>query len=223
MQGIRLACSEADLTGVRIGVPSHLSDFKTLHKQEFEAFERALGALERFGATIVHNVIISGADEYEALSSGEKQIILDTDMKIAINSYLSTLTRNPNNVHSLQSLINFTKSCPEEEYPLRNVEGFERAQATYPDGDLYRKMIARDEYFAGEGGIESALSRHRCVVLLVPTLSVTLQTFAAKVGSPVMSVPMGSFSEDAAVEVDAKNRLINIAPGIPYVSLLVTG
>jgi amidase len=84
-------------------------------------------------------------------------------------------------------------------------------------------MIARDEYFAGEGGIESALNRHRCDVLLVPTLSVTLQTFAAKVGSPVMSVPMGSFSEDAAVEVDAKNRLINIAPGIPYVSLLVTG
>jgi amidase len=103
------------------------------------------------------------------------------------------------------------------------VEGFERAQTTYPDGDLYRKMIARDEYFASEGGIEGALNCHRCDVLLVPTLSVTLQTFAAKAGSPVMSVPMGSFSKNTAVEVDAKNRLINIAPGIPFVSLLVTG
>ncbi|KAF1922004.1 amidase signature domain-containing protein [Ampelomyces quisqualis] len=216
VQGIAVACLKIALSGVRIGVPWNLSDLKTLHRDKFEPFKRALDALECAGATIVHNVIISGAEEYEALSPSEKQIILDTDMKIAINSYLSSLTTNPQNIHDLRDLIEFTKSCPGEEYPHRNVEGLERAQATDADDELYQSMLAKDEYFAGEGGIDGALNRHECNVLLIPTLSVTLQTFAAKAGSPVMSVPMGSFAEGTEVEVDAKNGLVNIAPGIPF-------
>jgi amidase len=219
MQGIAATCLKKNLSGVRIGVPSNLSDLKTLHKDKLEAFQRALDTLQFAGATIVHDVIISGVEEYEALSTSEKQIILDTDMKMAVNLYLSSLTTNPHNIHTLQDLIDFRKSCPEEEYPRRNVEGLERAQATDPEDELYKKMLAKDEYFTGEGGIEGALTRHRCDVLLVPTLSVTLQTFAAKAGSPVMSVPMGLFAKDTEVEVDAKNGLVDIAPGIPYVDV----
>jgi amidase len=206
---------KVDLSGVRIGVPWHISDFKTLHQDKVEPFKRALEALEQAGATIVHDVVVSGADEYEAMSPAKKQIILDTDMKAAINEYLASLVMNPMYIHDLQELIDLTKVCPGEEYPQRNVEGLERAQATHPDNQLYRDMLAADEDFVGEGGVEAALTRHRCDVLLVPTLSVTLQTFAAKAGSPVLSVPMGSFAEDTEVEVDEKNGLINIAPGIP--------
>lgn len=210
-----LACLRVDLSGVRIGVPWHISNFKTLHKDKVESFKRALEALERAGATIVHDVVVSGVDEHEAMSPAKKQIILDTDMKVAINEYLDSLATNPQNIHNLQDLIDFTKGCPGEEFPQRNVEGLERAQATQPENQLYWEMLAADEYFVGEGGIEAALTRHRCDVLLIPTLSVTLQIFAAKAGSPVMSVPMGTFAEGTEVEVDAKNGLINIAPGIP--------
>jgi amidase len=77
-------------------------------------------------------------------------------------------------------------------------------------------MLALNAYFTGKGGIHGALSRHRCEVLLVPTLSTTLQTFAAKTGSPVVSVPMGSYSTGTEVEKDEKNGLVNVAPGIPF-------
>ncbi|KAF1937303.1 hypothetical protein EJ02DRAFT_310130, partial [Clathrospora elynae] len=52
-------------------------------------------------------------------------------------------------------------------------------------------MLAREVHWMGEGGIEAALSRNRCDVLISQTLCVTLQIFAAKAGSLVISVPVG--------------------------------
>lgn len=218
IQDINPACRSLDLAGIRIGVPWHLKDVTTLHHAKLEPFERVLSVLKRAGATIIYDVVVSGAEEYDIMSPSEKSIILDTDMKLAMNSYLSALTTNPQCVHSLHDLIDFTKSCPSEEFPSRNVECFERAEATDPNNELYVKMLSRDEYFVGEGGIEGALGRHRCTVLLMPTPCATLQTFAAKAGSPVMSVPLGSYPEGTEIETDAKNGLVTVAPGIPYVS-----
>jgi amidase len=76
-------------------------------------------------------------------------------------------------------------------------------------------MLAKDAYFAGDGGIEGALTRHGCHVLLVPTLCVTLQTFAAKAGSPVLSVPMGCYPEGTVVQRDKGNGLVDVAAGVP--------
>ncbi|KAF2625338.1 hypothetical protein BU25DRAFT_492979 [Macroventuria anomochaeta] len=81
-------------------------------------------------------------------------------------------------------------------------------------------MLEKDKYFAG--CIESALDRYDCDVLLMPTLSVALQTFAAKAGSPVISVPMGIYPEETQVEADPKIGLITVAPGIPL-SMFVYG
>jgi amidase len=215
LQGIGHMCSKSDLTGMCIGIPWHLNDLNSLHGAKVESFKKVLGALKQAGATFVHDVHVTGAEEYEALSVVEKQIILDTDMKIAINEYLASLTTNPQNIQNLRDLVDFIKSCPAEEYPQRNVEGFERAQATDPSSVLYLRMLGRDEHFAGEGGIQGALNRHRCDILLVPTLSVILQTFAAKAGSPVLSVPMGIYPEGTPVEINAKNGLVKVAPNIP--------
>lgn len=152
---------------------------------------------------------------YEALSAAEKSVILDTDMKISINYYLSSLATSPQKIPNIQDLIEFTKSHPREEYPARNVAGLERAEATDPENELYKAMLAKDEYFIGDGGILGALNRHRCSVLLIPTLSVTLQMFAAKAASPVMSVPMGLYPAGTEVLKDEKNGLIDVASGIP--------
>jgi amidase len=204
------------LHGIRIGVPSSLSDIQHLAPCKTTAFEHTLALLERAGATIIRNVQVTGAKSWEALPQEAKDIILTTDMKIAINTYLASLATNPHNVHNLEDLVAFTKRHPAEQYPQRNVEGLERAQATDPDQLLYKSMLARDEYYTGEGGIEAALCRRRCDVMIVPTLSVTMQSFAAKAGSPVMSVPMGVFPGDSQVEKDARNGLVNVAPGIPF-------
>lgn len=216
LQEISPLCLDLDLSGMRIGIPWQLKDIKTMHSARYEPFRLVLSILVDAGATLVHDLAIQGAEEYENFSTEEKQIILDTDMKHAINTYLSSLTSNPNRINNLQDLIDFTKSCPEEEFPRRNVAGLERAQATDPCDERYLKMLARNAYFAGEGGIQGALDRHCCEVILATTLSNTLQNFAAIAGSPIVSVPMGSYPDKTDIEEDEKNGLLNIAPGIPF-------
>lgn len=143
-------------------------------------------------------------------------------MKVALNSYFSCVTTNPQNMHTMHDLITFTKSYSEEEYPARNVEGFERAAATSTDDPLYREMLAKDAYFSDKGGTPGALIDDKCHVLLIPTLSSTLQTLAAKAGSPILSVPMGSYPPDTKIGIDEKNGLVDVAPGIPF-SVYVLG
>jgi amidase len=162
------ACTNLDLSGMRIGITWHLNHIKNLHESKFEPFKRVLQVLKQARATFVHDLIITGAEEYENLSNNEKQIILDTDMKISIYTYLSSLKTNPNSIHTLQDLIDFTKSTPAEAYPHRNLVVLERAQSTDITNELNHKMLAKDTYFANEGGIIGALDRHRCAILLVP-------------------------------------------------------
>ncbi|KAH5392462.1 hypothetical protein HBI68_241490 [Parastagonospora nodorum] len=216
IKDITCSFSKTSLSTMRIGIPWSLQGLTILSLPKREAFRHVLIALQRAGATLVHDVHMPGAAEFEALTPAQKSIILDTDMKTSINTYLSSLVTNPQNIHNLHDLIAFTKACPEEEFPARNVEVLERAERTHPDDTLYLDILSRDEYFAGQGGIPGALDRRRCDVLLLPTLSVTMQTFAAKAGSPVLSLPMGVYAEDTLVERDDRNGLVDVAPGIPF-------
>ncbi|KAF1358276.1 amidase signature enzyme [Lizonia empirigonia] len=204
-----------NLKGFRIGVPLDLTDLKNIPVCKLDAFGRTLFRLEAMGgATIVTDIKVEGVREYEGLSQEEKQIVLDTDMKIAIEDYLKRLQANPHNIHNLRDLIEFTKACPGEEYPVRNVAGLERAERADPEGELYKVMVEKDKYFAD--CIETTLDRFCCDLLLIPDLSVTLQTFAAKGGSPVLSVPIGHYPKGTPTDLDPKNDLITTAPGIPF-------
>lgn len=109
-----------DLRGIRIGVPLDLIAFEDLPECKLEAFGRALFRMEAKGAKVNNKITIQGWREYEALSQEEKQIILDTDMKMAINHYLADLDTNPQGINDLQDLIDFTKECPGEGYPARS-------------------------------------------------------------------------------------------------------
>jgi amidase len=211
LDALRSKRSITDLRSLRIAVPTAMLYCTPGFK--LEAFGRALWRLENNGATVVNRVIIPGLCEYADLSQQESQIVLDTDMKIAINDYLSNLRTNPQNINDLQDLIDFTKTCPEEGYPARNVAGLERAQATDPNSELYKAMLKKDEHLAG--CISNALDRYSCDVLLIPFLSPVLQTFAAKAGSPVLSVPLSVYPEDTPVVIDSKNGLIIEASGLP--------
>ena len=209
------ACSVTDLNGIRIGVPSSLAELQGLPEMKQQAFSHALSFLYNAGAEIVFDIEISGAKEYEALSQEAKDIVLDTEMHLALTSYLSSLTKNPQSIHSIADLISFTKTHPKEEYPERNVTVLERVEKAHPDDPLYREMLVKDEYFGEEGGIPGALDRHDLDVLLTPTMSVTLQTFAARSGSPALSVPMGKYPEGMGVERDKRNGFVTVAPEIP--------
>jgi amidase len=217
LQQFNAACSTPDLKGLRIGIPSSLPFFSTLHPAKRTAFTTALCALENAGATLVHDITIAGYETYTALSPLQKNIILDTHMKTAVESYLSSLTTNPNKIYTLQDLITFTQNCPGEEYPQRNTAVLERALLTCPDDPAYLDMLALDSTFSnGENSIASALAEYDCDVLLIPALDPTLQTLAAKAGSPILSIPIGIYPDTTEVVVDKGNGMVDIAPGIPF-------
>jgi amidase len=214
-QSLNFSISNAYLSGLRIGIPSSFADLENIHPAKHQAFKRALYLFEAVGGDIVQGIDILGAEEYANLPPSHKHILLDTDMKQAINNYLANLATNPQNIHNLQDLITFTKAHPEEEYPQRNVAVLERALATDPADELYKQMLAKDEWFKGGGGIEGALKRHKLSILLIPMLSPTLNAFTSKAGSPCLSIPMGKYPAGTDVECDPGNGLVNVAPGIP--------
>lgn len=135
---------------------------------------------------------VTGAGEYEALSPSDRQIILDTDMKIATTDYLSTLEIDSNVADSLRDLIDFTRSHPGQELPQRNPEGLERAEATYLESAVYRNMLTSDAYIAGEGRIPGSLTRYRCNGLLFPNLSVHFRHSQLKQGVRCLACPWGN-------------------------------
>jgi hypothetical protein len=65
-------CTNLDLYGMRIDIPWRLNDVKTLRGEKFESFKRVLQALNYPGANFAHDVVISGAKEYECLSTSER-------------------------------------------------------------------------------------------------------------------------------------------------------
>ncbi|KAF2655126.1 amidase signature enzyme [Lophiostoma macrostomum CBS 122681] len=205
-----------NLSGIRIGIPTRalLPECFDVHSAKQAAFSKLVYRLSACGATIVPEVTIPLATMYAELPSEHKEIVLNTDMKTSVNKYLSSLTTNPNHIHSLTDLIAFTKSCPVEEYPARNVARLEAANATSLTDPLYKEMLKKDDHFATV--IPEVLRTNDLHVLVIPSLSVTLQTFAAKTGSPVMSVPISQYPEDTAVEIDRSSGLVNVAPGIPF-------
>ncbi|CAE7194314.1 Amidase [Pyrenophora teres f. teres] len=218
LRDLDIAISTPCIHGIRIAIPcpytlrefQNLSPFKTL------AFDNLVLSLKEAGATVIRNVAIPGAPVWASLSLPEQTILFYADMKASINAYLSSLTTNPYNITDLASLIAFTKHHPDEQYPRRNVEGLENAQAADLDASLYKKMLEKEDYFInGEGGIHAALTACCADVIILPTLSPTMQMLAAKAGSPVMSVPMGIFPVDTIVEKDEGSGLVSVAPGIP--------
>ncbi|KAL5380116.1 hypothetical protein PMIN06_011114 [Paraphaeosphaeria minitans] len=219
---LKSSCSSTSLNGVKIGVPSNVADLIGVHPAKLKAFVKALSLLEMAGADIVQDIDIIGLNEFERLTQVERNILLDTEMKLAINKYLSSLCTNPQNIKTLDDLIVFTKSHPKEEYPQRNVAVLERALATDPNDDLYQEMLAKDAWFAGDGGIQGTLKRHRLDILLTPSLSPTLNSLAAKAGSPCISIPMGRYPVGTEVTLDLGNGLVNVAPGLPF-SMYVFG
>jgi amidase len=221
LQHIQQTSSAPDLKGLRIGIPSSLPFFSTLRPAKRTAFTTALSALENAGAILIPDVYVAGYETYTALSSAQKNIMLDTDLKTGIEAYLSSLTTNPNKIHTLADLIEFTQNCAGEEYPARNTEVLERALLTCPDDPAYLDMLALDSTFShGENSIASALNTSECDLLIVPNLDPVLQTLAAKAGSPVLSISIGIYPDTTEVVVDKGNGMVDIAPGIPYVTYI---
>ena len=108
------ACKHKALKGARLGIPRNgislfLSDTTA---PIMAAFDDALRIIKNAGADIQDNTDFATFDE--PAFSRNSGIVLDTDFSSGLADYLSKLASNPNDVHTLDDLIRFTKCHPGE-------------------------------------------------------------------------------------------------------------
>lgn len=223
------ALSPLGLQGARIGIPRNdIIFYELLHgnkssakngKTVLAAFDNATKVLESTGATIVDNTNVThlgySFKEYMSKFSENRDIILDTDLLTCLETYLSGLVVNPARINTSGDLIQYTKSHPREEYPERNIGRWEHAISLNLTASSSKVWEAYQTglHLAGEGGIIRAMDVYNLDALIMPSAGSFLMP--AILGTPVVTVPMGSYGEDADVD-RRQGDLVDEGPNIPF-------
>ncbi|KAF2834289.1 amidase [Patellaria atrata CBS 101060] len=211
-------CNFSALSGVRLGVPSnvieiYMSSAANPSNPEVEAFYDSLEILKAAGATIVENANYTAFQEYRDSNSSN---VIYADFINNLKQYLDQLTSNPNNITDLESLNEWTKGFPLEEYPDRNTDIWETSLSlgwnnTAPE---FWEQYQQNLYFGGEGGVLGALDRDNLDAIILPTSYAA--GVPALVGAPVITVPLGFYSFDAEVVMNRRGDLVATGPQVPF-------
>ncbi|KAK5943783.1 hypothetical protein PMZ80_004792 [Knufia obscura] len=214
------ACNFSALRGKRIGIPRNVFDSSDIRQSAYGAIlstfdNYALPVLRAAGAIIVENTTWPG---YDIEPVNRTSVVLDGDFISDLANYLSQLTYNPQNVTSLSDVREFTQSYPLEDYPDRDTGVWDQAL------DYFHGLNNTTPEFwgnytlglklAGPQGITGSMKNHSLDALVMPTLFAS--HFPAILGSPVISVPMGSYPEGTEVTQNGRGDLNQTGVGIPF-------
>lgn len=210
------ACKLSGLRGKRIGIPRNVIDKAVvdLDPAVFAAFEEAISVMSTAGAEIIEDTNFTAYSEYLAYSGSQKVIAID--FKTDLADYLSNLRTNPNAVYDLEDVRNFTWHCPLEEYPSRDTRVWDAALSVPIDNTSpeFWHLYQRNLYYGGKGGVLGALSRHNLDAVILPTQ--VAPGIPALVGSPAITVPLGSMPDGSPTLRNRRGNLIRSAPGAPF-------
>lgn len=208
------ACNFSSLRGAKFGVPRNVVEAFSSNTTGpvLEAFEKSLDVIRKAGATVI-DANFTALKEY--LKSDNETIVLNSEFISGLNTYLTELTYNPLGIYTLEQERNFTVTFPGEDYPSRDVGQWDQALALgYNASDpRHWAAVVADEYLGGPGGVLGALERNSLDAILLPTQF--SPPFAAIVGSPVVTVPMGFYPADQPIEMNARGNLVATGPNIP--------
>lgn len=208
------ACSFSALAGSRIGIPRNVISLLSQKKTGpiVESFEQALKVLQAAGATIVEDTNFTAAVEF--WNSTQWQTVINADFVANMQSYLGSLSYNPQNISSLSDIREFTKSFPPEEYPARDVGGWDQALLLGWNNTDPRFWPAYQQnlYYGKEGGLLGAIDRNHLDAVILPANFAA--HWASPAGSPIVTVPLGSYPNGVPV-VRNPWGLVQSAPNIP--------
>jgi amidase len=199
------ALDKNGLAGARIGIPYNaLSSGASV---EMTAFWAAVKTMEDAGATIV-------SANFTVPNPNTTSIVLGADFISDLAAYLSELSYNPNNIHSVADLRAFTQSFPAEMFPDRNTATWDAALALgYNNTDIrFWNELQRNYYFGGEGGMLGAIARNKLDALVMPTSQSAGR--AAIVGAPIVTVPLGFCPASTRVTKSGRG-LVTGGPKLP--------
>ncbi|KAG4444124.1 hypothetical protein IFR05_000353 [Cadophora sp. M221] len=183
------------LSGRRIGIPrnviSLLADDTT--GPMMNAFEDAVKVMKRAGAIIVEDTDFPTATEF--WDSPLSTRILNADFVVNLRTYLTSL-------------------------PTRDTGLWDGALSNWNNTDprfwpAYQQLL----YYGEEGGLLGAIKRHALDAVVLPANFAP--DWAAAAGSPIVTVPMGSYPAGVSVTKDSWG-MVESAPNIPEVTLIGT-
>ncbi|KIW07331.1 uncharacterized protein PV09_02181 [Verruconis gallopava] len=211
------ACNYSALLGARIGIPRNVIDLLSDNTTgpQTDAFERAIAVLRAAGATIVDDANFTAAAEF--LNSTSETEVLNADFIVNLASYLAALTYNPNKVTSLEEVRQFTQQFPLEDYPDRNTAIWDDAldSQRYNNTDpRFWAAYQRDLYFGGDGGLLGTLESNKLDAVILPTNFAS--SWAAVIGAPIVTVPMGFYPWDSEVIWNSRGDLVSLGPNVPF-------
>lgn len=208
------ACKLSALSGARLGVPRNVISLMSNNSTAsmVEAFDKSLDILRSAGAVIIDNTDFPAAQDYlnDGLLGAQ---IMGGDFVVNVEKYLNQLVHNPHNIKNLVDLRRWTQESPLEGYPDKPTELWDAAlqnwnNTEYDFWHAYQKGL----YYGDEGGLLGVIRRHKLDAVLLP--SHFAWDWAAVVGSPIVSVPIGAMPPGQSIVSDA-DGLVSAGPNIP--------
>lgn len=206
----------SSLSGKRIGIPRNVITRESGDGPVLASFTQAIKVIKSAGATVIDNLMITADAENEYLNGNASAIVLDGDFVSDLpGRYLSLLVSNPNNITNLQQVRTFTQHFKQEDYPDRDTGVWDQSLAlgfnnTSPQ---FWAAYQRNLQIAGPEGILGLMQNHSLDALILPTdFSPDLP---ARLGTPVVTVPMGSYPSNTMVVYNDRHTLVENGPNIP--------
>lgn len=210
------ACNFSGLQGKRIGIPRNIVLPGRGTRPVLAAFEKAIATVKKAGATVIDNLNITDYALAQYVNGTSGGIVLGADFVSDLpGNYLSKLTSNPNNVHTLEDVRNFTQHFQQEDYPDRNTAVWDTALALGFNNTDPRFWAAYQINLevAGRQGILGLLTNYSLDALMIPTdFSPGLPAY---IGTPVITVPMGFYPSTTNVTMNRRGDLVARAPNVP--------
>jgi len=208
------ACRLSALAGARLGVPrnviSLMVDDSTVSM--VEAFDKTLNVLRSAGAHIIENTDFPAAHDFINENSLSAQI-MGADFVVNVEKYLSQLVYNPYNITNLVDLRRWTQASPLEGYPGKSTELWDAALENWNNTEYaFWRAYQQGLYYGDEGGLLGAIKRYDLDAVILP--SHFSWDWAAVVGAPIVSVPIGAMPPSQPIVSDA-DGLVSAAPNIP--------
>ncbi|KAJ7176038.1 amidase signature enzyme [Mycena crocata] len=207
------------LKGVRLGVPRTVYiDPSYAPVIAGEAFKAALKTMGDLGAIITDPADVPSAKD--AALAPSVSVVLDTDLKFNIQTYLATLKEIPTNIHNVSDIIVFNDAHKDLEEPAMDAYTswnlhFNLAEKKEMD-DEYKKAIDTNHELGATKGIDAVLKQYNLDALVLPENSF-MYSLAGMVGYPIVTVPLGFMSNDTKpADAGGKDEPIQTAPGMPF-------
>ena len=166
------ACNYSSLRGKRFGIPRNIIYDEPGDEPVLAAFEIAINLIKRAGGIIIDNTNITAYALDQYLNGNASSIVLEADFVSDLpKEYLSKLIYNPENVHDLADVSNFTHGFAQEDYPDRDTAVWDESLALgYGNTDpRFFAAYANNLEVAGRQGILGLLANYTLDALIIPT------------------------------------------------------